>query len=187
MVTTQISRSRSIAEQETELHVAAFYEDLTTAEWAKEIFDRIRNRMPRDMHARPSLWRFDLLDDEHWEDLAIADASDAAVIIVATRGTRSLPQRLLDCVERALIKKNPMRIGLVAVLQHTDQIGKDSLPACRQLHALSRKAKLQFFSLPWGNLTPMRGNDSSPLAANSVASDSLSIEIGSYRAWGINE
>jgi hypothetical protein len=189
MVTIQTAWDRSIfQEDEPELHVVAFYEDLRTGEWAKEIFDRIRSRVPRYTNATPGLWRFDVLEDRHLETLAAADAADAAVIIVAARGTRPLPKRLLDCVEKALSQKGPARVGLVAVLEETDQGAKDALPAYRQLQAVSRKAKLRFFSLPCENLTPARSIAGRfEFASNALLENSLSIEIHSYRAWGINE
>ena len=189
MVASQTVWDRSVLEyEETELHVVAFYQDLRTGEWAKEIFDRIRSRVPRDINTTPGLWRFDVLENEHLEKLAAADAADAAVIVVACQGTCPLPTRLLDCVEKALIHKGATRVGLVAVFENTGQHAKDTLPAYRQLQALSRKAKLRFFSLPCENLVHTRSaDDSFKFATNALAENPLSIEIRSYRAWGINE
>jgi hypothetical protein len=189
MVTRQVAWSgeRQI-EDEPELHVVAFYEDLRTGEWAKEIFDRIRSRAPRDTTATPGLWRFDALEDEHLGNIAAADAANAAVIIVATQGNRPLPRRLLECVEKALIKKGPARVGLVAILEQTEACAKESLPAYRQLQAISRKARLRFFSLPCRNVAqPVPTEESFRFAAGRFLDNSLSVEIRTYRAWGINE
>ena len=173
---------------ETELHVVAFYEDLTSGEWAKEIFHRIQNRVPREMGARPSLWRFEVLEVERFAALAAAAATEAAVLIVAARGTRPLPKRLLDCLENALMKTGRARVGLVAVLKQTDRIAKDSLPAYRQLQAASRKAKLRFFFLPCANLIPSRSvEDDFQFASTDVLDNSLFTKTGLHRAWGINE
>jgi hypothetical protein len=110
------------------------------------------------------------------------------VIIVATRGTRPLPKRLVDCIEGALAKKGPARIGLVVVLEQTDQRAKDTMPAYRQLQAISRKAKVRFFSLPWGNLAEVRSaEENAPFAPTLIVDGSFSIGTGRYRAWGINE
>lgn len=189
MVASQTAWDGSVLErEETELHVVAFYQDLTAGEWAKEIFDRIRSRVPRDINTTPGLWRFDVLEDEHLEKLAAADAADAAVIIVAAPGTHPLPKGLLDCVEKALMHKQPARVGLVAIFENTARHAKDTLPAYRQLQALSRKAKLRFFSLPCENLAHARSvDDSFRFATNALIENPLSIEIRSYRAWGINE
>jgi len=189
MVASQTVWDRSVLEyEETELHVVAFYQDLRTGEWAKEIFDRIRSRVPRDINTTPGLWRFDVLENEHLEKLAAADAADAAVIVVACQGTCPLPTRLLDCVDRALIRQGPMRVGLVGVFDDTSRHAKDALPAYRQLQALSTKAKLRFFSLPCENLVRAgSGEDNLNFAAASLTGDLLSIENRSYRSWGINE
>src|SRR6476646_3168249 len=99
MVMTQTIWDGSMLEEhEPELHVVAFYEDLRAGELAKEIFDRIRSRVPRDTNTTPGLWRFDLLQNAHVEDLAAADVADAVVIVIAARGVRPLPNALLDCV-----------------------------------------------------------------------------------------
>lgn len=177
-----------IQKEEPELRVVAFYENLETGEWAKEIFDRIRQRIPRDTGATPGLWRFDILEDDHLHDLAAADAANAAVIIVASRGTRPLPPCLLDCVEKALSQKRRARVGLVAVLEDADKKPKEALPAYRQLQAVSRKARLQFFSLPRRNLVdPPALNETLQFTSNRLLDYSLTIETHSYRAWGINE
>ena len=189
MVASQTAWDRPVlGYEETELRVVAFYQDLRTGEWAKEIFDRIRSRAPRDINTTPGLWRFDVLENEHLEKLVAADAATAAVIIVAAPGRHPLPQRLLDCVETALVHKGPARVGLVAVFENTGQHAKDTLPAYRQLQALSRKAKLRFFSLPCENLVRARSaDDSFRFATNALLENPLSIEMHSYRSWGINE
>ena len=189
MVASQTVWDKPILEyEETELRVVAFYQDLRTGEWAKEIFDRIRSRVPRDINTTPGLWRFDVLENQHLEKLAAADAADAEVIIVACQGTCALPIRLLDCMERALIHQGPMRVGLVGVFDNTGRHANDALPAYRQLQALTRKAKLRFFSLPCESLVRAgSGEDNLNFAAVRLTGDLLSIENRSYRSWGINE
>ena len=175
-------------DEEPQLHVVAFYENLESGEWAKEIFDRIRSRAPLDAHATPGLWRFDTLKDQSQANQAIADAADATVIIVAAPGTSPLPNLLLECIEKALLNTEPRRVGLVAIVEDLDRLAKERLPAYRQLQALSRKARLRFFSLPARNLTRVApSEDSFRFAANRVVKTSLSIERRSHRGWGINE
>jgi hypothetical protein len=189
MVANQIEWERSATRyEETELHVVAFYKDVMAGEWAKEIFERIRSRVPRDINATPGLWRFDVLEDPYLESLATADAATAAVIIIATPGSNPLPGSLLDCVDNALLRQGPERIGLVGVFDNTGRHPSDALPAYRQLQALSRKAKLRFFSLPCENLVRAgSGEDNLNFPAMNLIGGVLSIENHSYRAWGINE
>jgi hypothetical protein len=188
MVTSEVAWDQPTAEDETELHVAAFYEDLTSGEWAKEIFDRIRRRMSREINATPRLWRFDVLQNEDFAAAALADTAEAAVIIVAARGTRPLPERVLHLLEQALMKHRRGRVGLVAVLEQTDQITKERSPAYRQLQAVSRNAKTRLFALPSSNAMPTLALDeSAQFAPRSLLYDSHLVEIGPYRAWGINE
>src|SRR4026207_2424399 len=96
VMTDTVWDSTTLEEDGAELHVVAFYEDLRTGEWAKEIFDRIRSRVPRDTNTTPGLWRIDVLEDQDLYELAAGDAADAAVIIVAARGKHPLPNALLD-------------------------------------------------------------------------------------------
>jgi hypothetical protein len=188
VMTDTVWNGTTLEEDGAELHVAAFYEDLRTGEWAKEIFDRIRSRVPRDTHTTPGLWRFDILQDDHVREVAVGDAADAAVIVVAARGTRPLPRRLLDCVEEALTLRHQARVGLVGILDGTDQIANETLPVYRQLQAICRHAKLRFFSLPARNLAPSPAvSEAIRFAANRFLDSSLSIEIHSYRTWGLNE
>ena len=185
---TELDALRHEEDDEPQLHVVAFYENLESGEWAKEIFDRIRSRAPLDAHATPGLWRFDALQDQSLADQAAADAADATVIIVAAPGTSPLPNLLLQCIEKALLNTEPRRVGLVSVIQDLDQLAKERLPAFRQLQALSRKARLRFFSLPARNLTRVgTSEDSFRFAPNRVVNTSLSIEMRSHRGWGINE
>jgi len=189
MVMTQATWDGSmLEEQEPELHVVAFYEDLRAGELAKEILDRIRSRVPRDTKTTPGLWRFDLLQNEHLQELGAADVADAVVIIVAARGTRALPNALLDCVANGIVKKRVPRVGLVAILDGSDEIANQALPAYRQLQALCRNAKLRFFSLPSRNLAPAPAvSDSFRLASGRFTDNFSQIEIHSYRGWGIND
>lgn len=177
-----------LEEHEPELHVVAFYEDLRAGELAKEIFDRIRSRVPRDTNTTPRLWRFDLLQNAHLEDLAAVDVADAVVIVVAARGTRPLPNSLLNCIAEGLLHKHIARVGLVAILDGADEIANQALPAYRQLQALCRNAKLRFFSLPSQNLAPAPTmSDSFRLTTGPLPDNLPQIEIHSHRAWGIND
>ena len=189
VATARVSESAaSEDEDQPELRVVAFYEDLTTGERAKELIGRIHSRVPRETHTKPCLWRFDVLQDENVLRSAAADAAEAAVIIVAAQGRRSLPIRLLGCIENALAQEPPDRVGLVAILDGVDQIANETLPVYRQLQAICRNAQIRFFSLPSGNLVPVQAiNDGFHFGGNRFTDNSTSIEIHSYRGWGIND
>jgi hypothetical protein len=174
-------------EDERELHVVAFYEDLGAGERAKELIDRIHSRVPRDTHTTPGLWRFDILQHDHLTESAEADAAIAAVIIVAAQGKRPLPTRLLACIDKALAQKTSDRVGLVAILDGLDQIANETLPVYRQLQAICRNAKIRFFSLPARNLVAPAMYDGFAFGANRLPDNSLLIEIRSHRGWGIND
>ena len=189
MVATLTPLERTTPENdEPELHVVAFYEDLSRGELAKELIDRIRSRVPRDTHTTPGLWRFDVLQHEHLARSAASDAADAGVIIVAAQGGYPLPRRVLDCIETALARKRLERVGLVAILEGFDQIANETLPVYRQLQAICRNAKLRFFCLPSPNLSPTPSlSDNFRFGQSRLLDNSLSIEIHSYRGWGIND
>ena len=188
MARTQTGWAKPVLQEEAELHVVAFYEDPESGEWAKEIVDRIRSRMPHARSTTPHLWGFDALENEDLGALASVDAASAAVIIVAAHGASRLPARLLDCVEQALVQQRSARVGLVAVMENTDGKPRDALSAYRRLQAISRKAKLPFFSLACENLIDRAAvTDGFHFAPKRLLDHSLFFELRSYRAWGINE
>ena len=190
MVSTARASQEAAREKEDqpELHVVAFYEDLKAGEQAKELIDHIHSRVPRDTHTTPGLWRFDVLQNDRLMESAAADATEAAVIIVAAQGRRPLPMRVLACIEDAVSQKPPDRVGLVAILDGIDQIANETLPVYRQLQAICSRVKIRFFSLPSRNLIPTPAvNDSFYFGATRIPDSSISIEIHSQRGWGIND
>lgn len=188
MKTTEKVPDGSMFEQESQLQIAAFYEDVRTGEWAKGIFDRIRRRLPWHVRAELALWRFDVLQDAHVKKLARADAAQAALVVVAAGGAQPMPEAVIHCLEKSLKVNRRERVGLAALLDERYTGVKDTSPVYRQLQALSTIARLRLFFLPCGDGTHVAGDEESfEHAAPGCLDDSLFLPTHCSEHWGLNE
>jgi hypothetical protein len=68
----------------------------------------------------PMLWRFDQLAGEHWREVALRDAAEAAIVVLASTDSAIIPAGLECWVSSLLARKQGLPITIVAVLGATE-------------------------------------------------------------------
>ena len=65
---------------------------------------------------RPNLWRFDFLQDADWFALALADAVNAEVLVLATSSASGLPPAVENWLKLCLARKRNTNAAVLALL-----------------------------------------------------------------------
>jgi hypothetical protein len=105
------------------------------------------------------MWRFDVLAEASFFELAVNEALAADIIVIATREGKGLPQRIRDWIARWLLMKQHRPLALVAALNYPRVKANRDWLVLPYLAKLARFGKMQFFA-----------NDSGPAAEVELAS-----------------
>lgn len=87
------------------LHGVIVYDDISIAKLAKEKWDFMVNALRHDFQFELRLWKFDALRFPELSDMAVKDAAQAEMIIVATKGVSEFPSEVKGWMEQWLDQK----------------------------------------------------------------------------------
>ena len=132
-------------EENPDTNVLVAYEDFAAGTRAMTMLKRIGNQCGPGQLIH-MMWRFDVLSDESFFELAVNEALAADIIVIATREGKSLPQRIKDWIARWLLMKDRRPMALVATLDYRP--AKLSSKGCvlPYLTKLAHYGKMQFFA-----------------------------------------
>jgi len=143
-----------------------------------------------DFEIRTLPWRFDLLQDADWRDLASADALKSDLLIISTFSSANLPAAVWKWLAECLALKRGESAAVVALFGADGHMDHANSSRLQMLRSATHEAGLEFFA-------PSPGMDSS---LNSIRSATLihaeffssSIDTNLYpgvfnRDWGLNE
>lgn len=96
------------------------YADIPAARRAMSEIRDVLAATRRGYELHPMLWRFDQLGAPSWREVALRDAANAAVVVLAGSEPGSLPASLERWVSTLLSRKEGRPTTIVAVLGATD-------------------------------------------------------------------
>src|SRR5262245_17652342 len=96
------------------------YEDITVALQGQEVLRCLATELKPAFELRSGLWKFELLQDPELTEIATAEALEADMIIVATRGDTELPAPVASWIEGWVAEKRGDFGALIAVLGRGD-------------------------------------------------------------------
>lgn len=128
-------------------NVVVAYDDIHAARRAKEICDRVRQRIGGPIAFEIHLWRFDVLRMAELRDTAAKDATQAHLIIVATAGEGNLPGQLENWVEIWLSERLVRDGALILLLEPAQFLSSiRETPEYEYLKRIAQRARMQFFA-----------------------------------------
>jgi len=116
----------AVPEAGVPLRVVVVYEDVPAGLRAVGVLKEVLQDLSGDVELQPVLWRFDLLDDLHWQKMAVNDAAHADILILSTAGSLGLPEAVGRWLEASAARKGDGDTALV-VLRGTKEAWTISL------------------------------------------------------------
>jgi hypothetical protein len=132
-------------EENLDMKVLVAYEDFAAGTRAMAMLKRIGSQCGAGQLIH-MMWRFDVLSDESFFDLAVNEALAADIIIIATRDGKSLPQRIKDWIARWLLMKERRPLALVATLDYHSAKPRSQSCVLPYLTKLAHYGQMQFFA-----------------------------------------
>jgi hypothetical protein len=99
------------------LNVLVLYGDAAAGRRAMAVLHRLATLLDApSVDLRPVLWRFDLLDEPHWREGALADSVAADLVIFASSGLGSLPEAVNSWAVRCAARPPGKLLTMVKLL-----------------------------------------------------------------------
>ena len=131
-------------------HGVIAYDDLSIAKLAKEKWDFMVGALQPGCDFQLRVWKFEALRFPRLRDLAVNDAAQSAVIIVATKGTSEFPMEVNEWMEQWLAQKAETadHAGLLILLcdPAPEKFGAFGLSQFACLQRTARRGAMDFLS-----------------------------------------
>lgn len=124
--------------------VVLAYQDFSSGLWAKEFFNRLVRDHGRLFRFLCHLWKFDFLLAPGLSDQAVAEATDADMIVIATHNQTELPPVVKDWVELWL-RRTRTPGALVALLDGLQPPVGSPCAVGTYLSEVAERAQMKFF------------------------------------------
>jgi len=126
------------------LNVVIAYADLSSATLAKRILDEALAILSPQILIETTLWKFELLDSNLLQELAIQDAIHAHIIIIAAEKEYGLPAGARRWVEACLTNPEVKDVGFVALLREERETFGE-IESVAEFRELNTSGKTEFF------------------------------------------
>jgi len=133
-------------EKNPDTNVLVAYEDFAAGTRAMAMLKRVDSQSDQPGQLVHMMWRFDVLSDESFFELAVSEALAADIIVIATREGKSLPQRIRLWIARWLLMKNRRPLALVATLDYHRNQQHSKRCVLPYLEKLAHYGKMRFFA-----------------------------------------
>jgi hypothetical protein len=136
--------------------IVVAYEEIAAGKRAKEICDRLQTNLEAFFVFETHLWRFDVLGLPELNNIAVRDAIQARLVIIAIDGRSELPVHLKSWME-IWVALRPVQPGaLVLVVEPPPGCGVIQCHSERHyLERIAQRARMRFFaSIPGSQITP---------------------------------
>jgi hypothetical protein len=131
----------------THFRVVMVYDDFTSGKRAMNTCNFLACRLGGGIELRTSMWKFDVLRNAGLRRMAVDDAVEADVIIVANAPRSPLPDEVKGWIEAWVPgKKGGLPAALVALMDFTDEVAGESREAQRCLKEAAAAAGIDFLS-----------------------------------------
>ena len=121
--------------------VVIAYEDFTAGKRALDACKLLVAHLGADVQFRSGMWKFDLLRNARLNEIAIGDAVDADLIIVATGENPELPAEVKEWVGAWAPRKRGQTAALVALVDFpADEMSSPDVERASLVHAWLKQA-----------------------------------------------
>jgi hypothetical protein len=128
----------------TVFRVVMAYDDFASGKRAMNTCDYLVSQFGGGVELRSSMWKFDVLRHTKLNQMAVDDAIEADVIIVANSRNGELPEEVTRWVDQWARRKQGHATALVALLDFTGQNSGPSARALAFLKTAAHRAKMDF-------------------------------------------
>jgi len=181
----------ALAEGEHALNVTMVCEDLTTREWATEMWDRVTQMVGKE-NINVTSWMIRSLARPEILVEAVSSAAQADVIVIAVSAAGKLPIDLCVWIA-AWVPRRARRVGaLVALIGLPQEPDHQAFSTQNFLQLVAHKGGLDFF--PREHVLPVASADFFGLGTIKDGAESMTPVLaefvsggGDIRHWGINE
>lgn len=135
---------RAAAEELGVPEVVIVYEDFSTGLRAKQLFDRLFQRMESAKY-RLNMWKFSVLHLHALRSQAIHDAASAAILCVSAQGQGELPPPVYDWANQWSHSSGPHPYALVALLEKVLEADGSDTAYIRRLRKMAQQKEADFF------------------------------------------
>jgi len=126
--------------------VVVVYDDVPAGQHAIRVLANLFHKPEDRLQLLPRFWRFDFLEDTDRFALALADATDADIIVIATSSSHGLNISVEDWIKSCLLRKRGSSAAVVALLGPEQGMDGQDSPRFQFLQGAARKAGLDFFA-----------------------------------------
>ena len=120
------------------------YEDFDAGRRAMDVCKLLVAQLGNEVQFRCSMWKFEVLRCPKLQRIAVGDARDADMILVATGSSGELPAEVKRWVESWVPERQGQAAALLALLQGTAMEGTDPVAAENYLRAAAIEAGIDF-------------------------------------------
>jgi len=116
------SSSNSIARSlaEPPLKAIIVYSDAAAGHRAMDVLLKLASNAAERLEVAPILYRFELLDDPHWREVAASDAAGCDMIILSTSVVNELPESINEWAKASLASRSGASIALLTLFGSQD-------------------------------------------------------------------
>jgi hypothetical protein len=147
-------------DEDSHLNVLVAYEDFAAGTRAMAMLKRVGNQCGRQARLIHTMWRFDVLSDASYFELAVSEALAADIIVISAREGKSLPQRIREWISHWLLMKIRRPVALVATLDYPQVRIKREACVLPYLAKLAHYGNMPFFANGGGRAN---GNGLAPI------------------------
>lgn len=177
---------------EDSFKVVFFYEDFDSAIHCRKAFDSIAHSFGRGRPVIANSWSFSMLGSSEFNAAILMDASTAEAIVIAARGDRELPTRVVTWIEMCVNgcrKPAPLLIAL-----HAEELEPEveAAPLCSSLECIASRQGVtamcgRDLQKPTGGVHPVATFPRHSARAGGVLDPAIYPASGTPRRWGIND
>ena len=124
--------------------VVMAYDDFNSGKRAMDACQFLGFQLGGTIELRSSMWKFDILRNDRLNEMAVEDAIEADVIIVANARDAGLPAEVAKWIEGWVPRKRGQTAALVALLDFTGKDPRESAQACALLKGAATRASIDF-------------------------------------------
>lgn len=173
-------------ETKAAFRVVIAYEDFASGKRAMDACKLLMAQLEHDVEFRTSMWKFDLLRNLKLNQIAVGDAIEADVIMVAASANSDLPIEIKKWIEGWSTRKHGQVAALVALLdfETTDVTGSSIVHA--YLKRVAAAAEIDFLS----QVAPFLWSPAPSRATATSAAMPVLEQVFSRPAlecWGLND
>ncbi len=170
------------------LRVVIVYNDLAAGKHAMQVMVDVWKELAADIEFKPLPWRFDLLSDEDWHEVAALDAVRSDILIISTSSAHPLPPTVGRWVEDVISRKHGRASAVVALFGPEECPDDGASPRLQAIQSAAQRAGLDFFApVPRHELD--RALDRIHQRAERITPvlEHILHDYEPARRWGINE